>query len=758
VASHDSARKRLAEYDLTYTVAPDEWLVGAPLGNGHLGVMLWGDGDPLCLTLDRDDLWDEREYPVDDPDYTWETVSEAARAGDYARVNEILERNLTARPDAIEPAKLPLGRLEIGAGGGSFSGRLHLGDATYRGKIGDVAIDACVAAESPIMVVQLRNCTSEPDIAWRSLAELNAEAATSLKILEPERHAGDAGEAWIEQEFSDGSRAVIAWRTLRRGSAITLLATIATTRDIPDPAALARQRLVDAMHQTTRILGTHVDWWREFWDRSRIDVPDHGLATLWHYGLYKLASSSRSGHYPANLQGLWVTDGVIPPWRGEYAANMNVQETYWPVYATNHLDLGLPLYEWLERITPVVRERTKQFFGWDGLRIESALVGDGVSVPGWGTVQFWPGVAAWLAHHMWQHWRYSGDEDFLRNRAYPFLKLCASFWEGYLEQGDDGRLHVPLSHNPEWLGNDPEAWGRDTTIDLALVRSLFAWLIEASDRLGVDADARVRWHDLREHLAPYPANEWGLMLMEGVGYTFSHRHPSHLMPIFPMHDLTMEGSDEEREIVERSMHCYEYNGTGEWTGWSFPYASLIASRVGRGEMAGYMLKLYLESFTMPNGMHVNGDWRGHGVSHYHYRPFTMEAECAATSAVTEMLLQSWGGRIRLFPAVPPSWLDCSFDGLLAEGAITVGAERRAGETVRASLSSRADAGVTIAGLSRDVDWSGAKSAEWDDGLWRVELVARQEALATLPREGDQSEAQRKSKKANVFGFHGWDVA
>ena len=155
---------------------------------------------------------------------------------------------------------------------------------------------------------------------------------------------------------------------------------------------------------------------------------------------------------------------------------------------------------------------------------------------------------------------------------------------------------------------------------------------------------------------------------------------------------------------------------------------------------------------------VNGDWRGHGVSHYHYRPFTMEAECAAASAVTEMLLQSGGGRIRLFPAVPASWLDCSFEGLLAEGAITVSAERRAGETVRASLSSRADAGVTIAGLPRDVDWSGATSAEWDDGLWRVELIARQTAQATLPRPGDESEAQRKSKKANVFGFHGWDVA
>jgi len=751
-------RRRPADHDLVYDLPAPEWSVGAPLGNGHIGVMLWGDGAPLHLTFDRDDLWDLRPMPAAEPSFTWATLRELVRQGRMDEVNTLVERNLN--PRSMTPTKLPLGRLEVrlADGAAGFSGRLSLEDATFRGRIGASRIEVCVAAELPFVILRVQGSTKLPAVAWRSLAELNPTEAAKIDLAAPASFA-DGRDRWVVQDFPAGGAAVVAWRLVRRGENATLLATIAATTDGPDPVALARDRLASGARQVVRILASHADWWRAFWDRSGVSLPDGELETLWYYGLYKLASSSQPGHLPANLQGLWVTDGVLPPWRGDYHCNMNVQETYWPVYASNHLELGLPLYDWLARIAPAVRERTRRFFGWDGIRLETAIVADGTPVPGWGTVQYWPAAAAWMAHHLWLHWLYSGDLTFLRERAYPFMRLCMAFWEGYLEEGPDGRLHVPLSHSPEWHGNHPSAWGRDPVIDLSLVRNLVGWLVEASEVLGVDAKARTRWVSVRERLAPYPLDEHGgLMLMDGVPLAETHRHPSHLMPVFPMHDLSIEGDEQERRTIARSIERLEWCGTGEWTGWSFPYASLIASRVGRGEMAAYMLRLYVDSFVLPNGCHVNGDWRKHGISTYHYRAYTMEAECAAAAAVTEMLLQSWGGRIRLFPAVPTEWRDVAFTSLRAEGAVLVSATRQGGRTTRAELSCDQDREVLVAGLPEDARWEHASSALWADGAWRVGLrggrAASATATATPHARADES---RRPRARSIFGFRGWDA-
>ena len=415
------------------------------------------------------------------------------------------------------------------------------------------------------------------------------------------------------------------------------------------------------------------------------------------------------------------------------------------------------LATWLARIAPAARERTRRVFGFDGIHVSSATVPDGSPIPSWGTVNFWPGAATWLGHHFRLHWLYTRDVTYLREKAYPYLRGCMEFWEQFLEAGDDGRLHVPLSHSPEWRGNDVSAWGRDTTIDLSLARNLATWVIEASEVLEVDAEARERWRSIWERIAPYPVDASGsLMLMEGVGYDETHRHPSHMLPIHPMGDLTIEGSDEERRIVERSIGRWESLGFGEWTGWSFPWASLIASRTGKPEMAAYMLRLYLDSFVYPNGFHVNGDWRGRGVTRYHYHPYTMEAECAAVSALTEMLLQSWGGKIRLFPALPVSWRDASFTTLRSEGGVLVSAERRNRRVVSAELVSETGRLVTVVGCDTEGAWSGANAFR-DGDAWRVELAPGTTAVWSMSGKVPGDPLHRHGR-ANIFGFHGWENA
>jgi alpha-L-fucosidase 2 len=244
--------------------------------------------------------------------------------------------------------------------------------------------------------------------------------------------------------------------------------------------------------------------------------------------------------------------------------------------------------------------------------------------------------------------------------------------------------------------------------------------------------------------------------MENVSLDASHRHHSHLMPLFPLGDISVEGTDDDRRCIEASVRRLERLGIGEWTGWSFPWASLIASRIGRAEMAAYMLNLYIDSFVFPNGFHVNGDWRKNGVCLFHYEPFTMEAECAATAAVTEMLMQSWGRTIRLFPATPSSWEDASFEGLLAEGCVTVSASRRAGEVEAVSLCCPVDTVVSLTGLPETAVWEGAKTAVWRNGIWRVDLLGAIEATARQAVHEQSGRFRHATQPKNIFGLRAWD--
>jgi len=279
--------------------------------------------------------------------------------------------------------------------------------------------------------------------------------------------------------------------------------------------------------------------------------------------------------------------------------------------------------------------------------------------------------------------------------------------------------------------------------------------MESSSVLNLDARERHAWQGIAARLVPYPKDESGaLMVMEGEPLPCSHRHHSHLMPLFPLGDVHIEGTDDDRRCIDASITDLERKGMAEWTGWSFPWASLIASRIGRGEMAATMLRLYLDSFVLPNGLHVNGDWRKNGICIFHYEPFTMEAECAATAALTEMLVQSWGGKIRLFPAVPASWPDAAFSGLLAEGNVFVSAVRRAGTVEQATFQCPVATEISVVGLDSTAQWTGVRSAIWNHGLWSVALRPATPATARQIARKLPNAFAREPQPRNVFGLRG----
>jgi alpha-L-fucosidase 2 len=248
-------------------------------------------------------------------------------------------------------------------------------------------------------------------------------------------------------------------------------------------------------------------------------------------------------------------------------------------------------------------------------------------------------------------------------------------------------MQVPLGYSPEWGEGSSARYGPDPACDIAMIRWLALSLIEAAKVLGIEGEEADGWRDTLDLLADYPQGPDGLHVTEGQPLIHSHRHHSHLMAIHPLGVLTTDGSEDERALIERSMAHLVKTGMGQWAGHGMGPSSLIAARVGRGNMAWLHCELYARCCITPSTIHVNGDYRRFGLTQFTNRPMTIEGGFAYAAAIMEMLLQSWGGTIRLFPAVPDHWHDTGFEDLRAEGAFVVSARLREGEVAFARIRS-----------------------------------------------------------------------
>jgi len=734
----------LAQHDMVWDAAPVDWNTGVPLANGRIGAMIWGDGCPLKVTLDKYDCWELREQRADPEIYNYENLCRLVASGDDDETrNQMVD--MWRLPELPHPTRLPMPRLEFDFGFCEFSdARLRLHDATAVGTLttekGRIAWRAFVHAEQNLLVFDFAYDGPAQLAGVRcSLDHLNDEAKQTLSdwgYEEPETGEQDGCE-WLRLKYPGGGEYVVAWRRRLVGpNGHRVTVSIVSHRDSDDPLAEAIRLAAKAQAGTGSGLSTddddtHAEWWREYWRRSALSIPDSRLEALWWIEMYKLGCSSRPGSLPITLQGLWTTDGVMPPWSGDYHLDMNVQESYWPIYTANRLDLGECLYQTFDDCIPWWEERCREFFGFDGLWSGCAIAPNGGRVYGYHGVEYWPGNVAWLAHHYWLHWLYSRDEGFLRAQALPMMAGGLLVYQNLLEPGDDGKLHLPLGYAPEWGEGSIERYAPDPSSDLALIRFLCEALAETADILELSGPEVAGWAETLAKLVDYPQGGEGLWVTSRDSLWESHRHHSHLMAIHPLGVLNIDQGDEARSLVARSINHWTQRGTGKWTGWAFPWGSLLASRAGHGNMAWDMLRRYVDAFITPNTMHVNGDPRRFGHSYAAYEPMTLEAGFAYAAAVMEMLLQSWGGTIRLFPTVPDRWHDASFEDLRAEGAFVVSAKLQAGEVVYAGIVSEAGGlcrlrnpwageAVIVRGAQGDLELTG-EVVEW-------ETVARSEYL------------------------------
>ncbi len=714
-------------HDLRFTTPALRWDDAVPLGNGMLGALIWGNGRPLKISLDRADLWDLRLVPeFYSGEYNFTTLrrwKEDGRTTDIRRVYEAPYR----RP---APTKIPAGRIEITLPGASFAGTgLSLANAEADVTFSSGAkVRAFVHAREPVGAIRVEGAR-EP--AFRLVAP-----AFSGQVKEPARGgiaAGDlaqlgysapvesSGTGWsaYEQAGAEGFRFAVylAWKRARNGWQAVW--TVASSFEGADPLALARERVTRALDGGYEpLFASHRNWWRSYWLRSSITLPDPVLERQWYLEQYKFGSAARRGAPPITLQAVWTADdGGLPPWKGDYHHDLNTQLSYWPCYSGNHLEEGLGYLDWLWKTRDTAFNWTRRFFGLPGLNVPMTTDLNGNQIGGWVQYTHSATTAAWLAHHFYLHWRFSADRRFLEERAYPYLRDAGEFLAAYTAQRDArGRRTHPLSSSPEINDNRPDAWfDTVTNYDLALSRWLFTAAAELARELGLENEER-RWLSIASELPDFALGSDGkLLVAAGQPLKASHRHFSHLMAIHPLGLIDWTDGAEAQRIIRASLADLEAHGTSMWCGYSFAWLGSLAARARDGERAAEALRIFSTAFTARSSFHVNGDQSGKGYSKFTYRPFTLEGNFAAAAGIQEMLLQSQRGVIRVFPAIPQSWANASFGTLRAEGAFLVSAEKAGGKVQRIEIMSEKGGRCRVA-----LPWSGEEAVlEMHPGERRV---------------------------------------
>ena len=687
-------------HDFIYECAPERWIDGVPLGNGYLGAMLWGNGSPLRISFDKYDICETREIRPDLAKFNYENIKKLVGEKKFSEINQIIG----TKPDGPRekhpyPTRLPLPRMEI-FGAGSMEGKLCLASATWESS----NWRAFVHAKRKLFILQ----GLEPNNAAIKVFHVNKDdTGISEDIRKMQKQWGWAKDCmegwgyppleqgntdnvfWARQKFPAGGEYLIAW-AFRKDM---LQVTVVTHHDADEPLKKALE-ILNTEDDFTTLYEEHCHWWTQFWSRSAIELPDKRLENLYYAEMYKLGSCTKPDGYAMSLCGLWLQEGTMPFCRGDYTIDLNVQQAYWPIYASNRLELGYSLYHDFINLLPLFRRNCREYYGVDGICAPGALGfgGSWTMMPGAGSNPGWapmlcmlPSMLAWIAHNFWLHYKYSGDRDFLREKALPMIKESWQVYNHVLEQEEDGKLHLPICFSPEYGECTPEVWQKDSSFDAALIRFLCLALTEASQVLNIDDPDIVRYKEILEKLYDYPGKDEFWMAAD-VPLRHSHRHPTQLMGVHPLDIVTIEDSPEIRQRIEKSLTTIWRKGTGEWCGHAFSQAALLAARTGHAEMAWNMLQQYF-CLIGPNSLVKHGDKRKFGITSFTEPELThVDAGFGVATAIMEMLLQSWHGIIRVFPATPEFWGNVSFCNLLAEGAVTVSAEKKNGSVCRIVLT------------------------------------------------------------------------
>jgi alpha-L-fucosidase 2 len=625
----------LGSLDLAWTHVPTTFYQGAFLGNGGLAAAVYQTGTAKRLTWRLGD----------------------SRVRDHQGTGGTLFGN----------ARLPVGDLTLNTSGDvtAVSLRLSLWDAELSGTVtttkGVLNVRSYVHAKRDVLVVAVTVKSGTETVAWKFTPatarspRLDFKPAPSgLKTNPSPTVTSSSSGGTCTQNLAAGGQTVTKWQQ----TAGALLVTVAHTYPGSTAGTVAANTLSSATGQTLDQLTTdHRSWWHAFYPKSFVTFPDTRLQSFYWTQLYKMASATRRDRPVLATHGPWLEK---TPWPGVWW-NLNVQLEYWLINATGHPELD-SLSASLDRYrgnlaTNVPSAQRGDSLGMARTSQEDLLTGT-VATPGSGGEV---GDLTWALHNAWLAYRHSMDDTVLSGTVFPLLRKAVNYYLHFLTKDSSGTYHLPSTFSPEYAST------KDCNYDLALIHWGCATLLASAKRLGITDPLASKWQDVLTHLTKPPQDATnGFWIGADKQLTSGHRHYSHLLWFYPLYQLDVTTSSTNRSALVTSLgHWLGFNSAQQ--GYTFTGSGSMYAVLGDGTKALAQLGTLLNKYVQPNTM-----YRESGP--------VIETPLSGAQTLHDMFVQSWGGTIRVFPAVPAAWADVTVHNLRTEGAFLLSARRSGGKT------------------------------------------------------------------------------
>ena len=729
---------------LVYSRPSAKWMGALPLGNGRLGAMVYGGTDVETIALNEVTMWSGQPDPEANnlcgPDRLRE-MREAFLSGDYKRGNDLGWQYLCGHGKSFG-TNLPFGDLIIETGGGDVSGyrrELALDEAVARvGFVcGGTRFSREYFASNPAQALVVRYTADKAHalsatVSMRMLRHSEVTARANQIDITGDARFDKNGEGGVRfrgivRVMADGGsvRAVGDRLVVDRADAMTIIVDIRTDFQNLNYRSQCLNTVETAASKTyDELKREHVADFKAIFDRMDIDLgrpttdantTDEMFAEahkelsnpafdalFFQYGRYMQISSSRENSpLPSNLQGIWNDNlACNMPWTCDYHLDINIQQNYWSANIANMAETNAPLFTYIGLLAKYGSVTARKMYGCGGWVAHTINNVWGDTAPG--SACSWAmnvTAGAWMATHLWTHYEYTLDKDYLREVGYPLLKETAQFFVDYMvEDPKTGYLLSGPSISPEngFRGADGRGYSLSMmpTIDRAVIYDIYNACIQSAKILGIDDDFSRRLQRDIKKLPPLRLLDNGELAewyLDVVRDDPSHRHASHLLALYPFGQISPFKTPGLAEGCRLFLENQTSHANWEDTEWTRGNNINFYARLLDGEKAYESLKGLYTGFMRENLMTVSPA----GIAGAESDIFSFDATEAAVAGVCEMLLQSYDGMLNFLPALPKAWKSGSIKGVCARGGIEADFVWKNRKVVSATLRSRVDQTVNV---------------------------------------------------------------